>query len=276
MKTQVTRTYQGKIKLVVFDWAGTMVDFGCQAPIDAFVTGFRTMGVEVSMETARIPMGMEKRSHIKTVLDFPEVAGAWKKVYGRVVTDGDIDSMYDNFTSLLLRSIESKSELLPGVLDTVDTLRKNNVKIGASTGYFTEAAEIVIQCAARSGYIPDFSICSSDVPAGRPAPWLIFRTMEALNVWPPEAVVNVGDTPVDIESGLNAGGWSVGVAATGNQMGLTEKELQNLAPAEYRRRLEKARSSLFKAGAHYVIDTMDQFPAVVDSVNKCLARGERP
>ena len=100
--------------------------------------------------------------------------------------------------------------------------------------------------------------------------------MEALNVCPPEAVVNVGDTPVDIASGLNAGVWSVGVAATGNQMGLTAKELQNLATDDYKRRLGSARESLFKAGAHYVVDTMDQFPAVVDKINGCLARGKRP
>lgn len=276
MEHQFKRKYQGKIQLVVFDWAGTMVDFGCQAPVDAFVSGFRAMGIEVSMETARIPMGMEKRDHIKTVVGFAEVAKAWERVHGRIVTDADIDIMYDNFTSLLLKSIESKSELLPGVLESVDTLRKDGVKIGASTGYFTEAAEIVVQRAAKDGYIPDFTICSSDVPAGRPYPWLIFRTMEALNVCPPQAVINVGDTPVDIASGLNAGVWTVGIAATGNQMGLTQEEIQNLASEEYSRRLENARQSLFKAGAHYVIDTMDQFPAVVDKINKCIASGEKP
>lgn len=276
MEYRYKRTYQATIKLVIFDWAGTMVDFGCQAPVDAFVLGFRAMGVEVSMETARIPMGMEKRDHIKTVVGFAEVAREWERVYGRTVTDADIDSMYDNFTDLLLKSIESKSELLPGVLETVDLLRKNGVKVGATTGYFTEAAEIVIQRAAKEGYIPDFSICSSDVPEGRPYPWLIFRTMEALNVCPPEAVINVGDTPVDIASGLNAGVWTVGIAATGNQMGLTEEEIRNLPDREHERRLENARESLFKAGAHYVIDRMDQFPAVVGKINECLARGEKP
>jgi len=276
MEYRFKRTYQANIKLVVFDWAGTMVDFGCQAPVDAFVSGFRAMGVEVSMETARIPMGMEKRDHIKTVVGFAEVAREWERVHGRPVTDADIDTMYDNFTSLLLKSIESKSELLPGVVKAVDFLRKNGVKIGATTGYFTEAAEIVIQRAAKEGYVPDFTICSSDVPVGRPYPWLIFRTMEALNVCPPEAVINVGDTPVDIASGLNAGVWTVGIAATGNQMGLTEEEIRNLAAQEYERRLERARESLFNAGAHYVIDRMDQFPAVVDKINACLARGEKP
>lgn len=276
MKYQFNKDYQGPIRLAIFDWAGTMVDYGCQAPVDAIVAGFRAKGIKLSMGTARMPMGMEKREHIKTVLGFAEVAKEWQKVYGQTVSKADIDEMYNDFASLLLQSIEAKSELLPGVLETVARLRKNGVKIGASTGYFTEAAEIVRQCAARNGYVPDFTICASEVPHGRPSPWLIFRTMEALNVYPPAAVVNVGDTPVDIGSALNAGVWAVGVAATGNQMGLTEEESQNLAPDDYNSRLENARDSLLNAGAHYVIDTMDQLPAVVDKINESLARREKP
>ncbi len=68
----------------------------------------------------------------------------------------------------------------------------------------------------------------------------------------------------------------IGVAATGNQMGLSEEEIRNLSAGEYQTRLENARGSLFKAGAHYVIDRMDQFPAVVDKINECLASGKKP
>ena len=63
------------------------------------------------------------------------------------------------------------------------------------------------------------------MPAGRPAPWMIFRCMEALNVYPPAAVVKVGDTVIDIEDGLNAGAWSVGVVDSSNEMSLTAAEL---------------------------------------------------
>lgn len=276
MENQTNTTYREGIKLAVFDWAGTMVDYGCQAPVGAFVAGFKAKGIDVSMATARIPMGMEKRDHIKTVASYNEVAQAWRGTHGGDVTENDIDSMYDNFASLLLGSIEEHSKLLPGVYDAVATLRKNGVKIAASTGYFTQAADIVVKAAAKAGYRPDFTICSSDVPAGRPHPWMIYRSMEALGVYPPEAVVNVGDTPVDMATSLNAGVWSVGVAATGNQVGLTENEAKNLAPEAYKKRLNKAHKSLLMAGAHYVIDSMAQFPAIVVKINARLARGEKP
>jgi phosphonoacetaldehyde hydrolase len=276
MAYQFTRTYRGVVKLAVFDWAGTMVDYGCQAPVSAFVAGFKAKGVDVSMATARIPMGMEKRDHIKTVASLDDVALAWRNVHGREVTEEDIDSMYDDFSLLLLKSIEEHSKLLPGVLEAVATLRNNGVNIAATTGYFTEAADIVVTRAEKEGYRPDFTICSSDVPAGRPYPWMIYRAMEALGVYPPEAVVNVGDTPVDIGTALNAGVWSVGVAATGNQVGLTEDEAKSLTPEAYKKRLNKAHKSLLTAGAHYVIDSMEQFPAIVEKINARLAQGVKP
>ena len=276
MRFTYSRAYQGEIQLVIFDWAGTTVDFGCQAPVDAFVKGFGNRGVEVSMEAARLPMGMEKRDHIAAVAAMEEVARCWADVHGRKITDGDIDSMFNDFSSLLLESIEAQSRLLPGVRETVDKLRAQGIKIGASTGYFTEAAEIVIKNGAAAGYCPDYTICASDVPSGRPHPWMIYRTMEALDVYPPEAVVNVGDTTVDIEFALNAGVWAVGIAETGNQMGLTEEELNRVAPDIRREKLEKARQSLSRQGAHFVIDRMNELPNVIEEINRKMQQGIKP
>ena len=276
MSFTYSRTYKGQIQLVIFDWAGTTVDFGCQAPVDAFVKGFRNRGVEVSMEAARLPMGMEKRDHIAAVAAMDEVARSWMEVHGREISEEDIDAMFNDFSSLLLASIEAKSNLLPGVRETVDQLQTKGIKIGASTGYFTEAAEIVINNGAAAGYRPDYTICASDVSSGRPNPWMIYRTMEALDVCPPEAVVNVGDTTVDIEFALNAGVWSVGIAETGNQMGLSEEELNALPPNIRREKLNRARKSLSHYGAHYVIDRIIELPNVIEDINTRLQRGEKP
>lgn len=54
----------GKIEAVIFDWAGTTVDFGCFAPVQAFVEVFKHFGIEPTMEEVRKPMGMlKKESH---------------------------------------------------------------------------------------------------------------------------------------------------------------------------------------------------------------------
>jgi phosphonoacetaldehyde hydrolase len=261
------------IRLAVFDWAGTTVDYGCQAPVYAFVECFKRQGIDISMEEARLPMGMEKRDHIRAVAKQGNVRSAWYKVHGSAISEGDIDKMYNLFASLLLSSIERQSDLVPDVIMVVDELRAQNILIGATTGYFREAAEVVAVKAATLGYSPDFTTNSSEVPAGRPEPWMIYRVMEALHVYPPQTVVNIGDTPVDVQSGINAGVWTVGIAATGNQMGLTEIECQALPESEYASRLCKARASLREAGAHYVIDTLQQLPEVIKDINDRLVAG---
>lgn len=276
MQCNSTYIYYGKVQLVVFDWAGTMVDFGCQAPIAAFVEGFKMKGIDISMTQAREPMGMEKRDHIKTITEMDDVARAWENRYGRAVSDADIDSMFNDFVPLLMKILPSHSKVLPGVLDAVAFLRGQGIKIGASTGYFREAAETTARCAAEQGYVPDAAISSSNVSAGRPAPWMIYRVMEMLGVYPPEAVVNVGDTVVDIESGLNAGVWSIGVAATGNETGLTADEFTTMPVDKRESLVAAAREKLTRAGAHRVVDTMDELPAVISEINRILQQGGKP
>ncbi len=63
-----------KIRAVVFDWAGTIVDFGSLAPMGAFVRLFENHGVVISIETARLPMGLPKLAHIQALGEIPEVA----------------------------------------------------------------------------------------------------------------------------------------------------------------------------------------------------------
>jgi phosphonoacetaldehyde hydrolase len=262
--------------LAVFDYAGTTVDYGCCAPAAVFIEGFRRQGVEITLAQARAPMGMEKRTHIRTIGEMPEVAAKWQQVHQRAMTTADVDAMYADFVPLLLAVLEGYSTLIPGILATVAELRRQEILIAGTTGYFTEALEVVRTAAERQGYQADFTICATQVSAGRPAPWMIYRAMEALNVYPPQAVLKVGDTVVDVEDGLNAGVWSIGVAQTGNEVGLQEAEWLALSAAERERLLQSARAKLQAAGAHFVIDSVAELPAVVATVNQWLCEGQRP
>jgi phosphonoacetaldehyde hydrolase len=271
-----TRSYRGAVKLVIFDWAGTVVDHGCCAPAVAFIRGFKRKSVAITMAQAREPMGMEKRDHIKAVSVMGEVAREWQRVHGKPLNERDIDAMYADFVPILLEVLTDYSSVIPGVVDAVESLRKLGVKIGGSTGYFKDAAEVVARCAAIEGYTPDYSISSSEVAAGRPAPWMIFRVMEELQICPPEAVVNVGDTVVDIKSGLNAGVWTVGVARIGNETGLSLAEIEQMDASSVAVTVDRARKKLGAAGAHYVVDSVMDIPHVVRMINERLARGEKP
>ena len=270
------RAYRGRIKLAVFDWAGTTVDYGCCAPAAVFMTGFRRKGVMISMAQARAPMGMEKRAHIAAIAAMDEVAATWRSVHRRAITEEDIDELYADFAPLLLETLAEYAALIPGVLGCMGHLRQAGVMIGATTGYFDAAAEIVATAAARQGYAPDSNICATQVSAGRPAPWLLYHTMERLGVFPPEAVVCVGDTVPDIEAGLNAGVWTIAVAKTGTEVGLNEAEIAALDTETVATKVQRASMRLAQAGAHYVVDGVWDIPNIVDAINGRLAQGERP
>jgi phosphonoacetaldehyde hydrolase len=252
-------------KLVVFDWAGTTIDFGSCAPAGAFVKVFAMKGVTVTPAQARGPMGLHKKDHLRAMLRTPDVGGEWRRVHGRDWTESDVDELYRLVTPMQVEAAAANAMLVPGVLECVSSLRSRGIKIAATTGYFREAAEACYTAARAQGYVPDFCICADEVPAGRPAPWMIFRCMEALGVYPPTAVVKVGDTLVDIEDGLNAGCRSIGVVDSSNLMGLSRDEFTALSGSDRAERRGNVRDQFRAAGAHGVIDSLAELPGWVDS-----------
>ena len=55
-----------KVSCVIMDWAGTAVDFGCFAPLNAFLRVFQEQGVTITYRQAREPMGLLKIEHINS------------------------------------------------------------------------------------------------------------------------------------------------------------------------------------------------------------------
>jgi phosphonoacetaldehyde hydrolase len=184
--------------------------------------------------------------------------------------------LYRIFMPLQLEVIDEFARLVPGLLDCVGLLRQRGMAIGATTGYFRAAAERVYQAAALQGYKPNHCVCAEEVPAGRPAPWMIFRIMEALWLFPPASVVKVGDTVPDIGEGLSAGVWSVGILRSSSEVGCTVLEWDALPRAEQVRRLAVCREKLLAAGAHAVVETLAELPALLSDIDKRLGRGEKP
>ena len=95
---------------------------------------------------------------------------------------------------------------------------------------------------------------------------MIFAAALKLKIYPLASCVKVGDTPSDIQEGLAAGVWSVGVARSGNMIGLSEADLNALHPAEQSRRLQHAYAALQAAGAHFVIDGVADIHLVLDAI----------
>jgi phosphonoacetaldehyde hydrolase len=270
------RRYRGPIQAVLLDWAGTTMDYGCMAPAVVFVEVYKRQGVPITMEEARIPMGAHKRVHIQQIGEIERVRRRWEEAHGRPPTDDDVSRMFAAFVPLQLACLSDYSELIPGTLDAVSAMRARGIKIGSTTGYTTEMMKINMDDARRQGYAPDSTVCASDVPAGRPYPYMCLQNVINLGVSPVDACVKVDDTTPGIEEGLNAGMWTVGLAMSGNEIGLPLKDVQALAGADRARRRERAYTRMYQCGAHYVIDSIADLIPCLDDIEARIARGERP
>jgi phosphonoacetaldehyde hydrolase len=264
------------IRLVVFDWAGTVIDFGSRAPAAAFVELFAGRGVPVTEAEARGPMGTHKKDHLLAMLNDTGIRRRWAERHGRDWSADDVEAMYRDLVPLQLATVERHADLVPGAVECAAELRAMGVRLGGATGYFHEANARVLEAARRQGYAPDAAVCGDDVPAGRPAPWMIYRLMEAVGVYPPSSVLKVGDTRVDIEEGRNAGCWSAGVTSSSSEIGLSPAEYAALPPEETARRTAEVRRRFEAGGAHAVVEALHEVPALVARLNERLASGERP
>ncbi|MBU2964113.1 phosphonoacetaldehyde hydrolase [Amphritea sp. 2_MG-2023] len=273
---QYTRRYTGPVKAVICDWAGTTIDFGSRAPIIAFLELFKKHGVMATEAQAREPMGTEKSVHIRQMLVMPEISEQWKAAKGAEPVEADVQALYEEFLPLQLATIRQCGELIPGWLTTVTKLRQQGIQLGGNTGYNTEMYGQVKAVAKELGYEADVNVCATEVSKGRPYPYMAQAVMEKLGVLEAQACIKVDDTETGIEEGLNAGMWTVGVAVSGNANGLSLAQWDALN-AETKESIRlKAHRQMALSGAHYVIDSVADLPAVVDNINARLAAGQQP
>ncbi|MDR3516319.1 MAG: phosphonoacetaldehyde hydrolase [Azospirillaceae bacterium] len=270
------RRYSGTLKAAIFDWAGTTVDFGSRAPMGVFVRAFREVGINISVEQARIPMGLPKWDHIKAVGMLPDVAAQWRQVHARPFEDGDVARIYEIFVPLNVAVVTDFADLIPGTLEVVNALRARGLRIGSTTGYNRPIMEALLPVAAARGYAPEITVCAGDLAQGRPSPLMIWHILVQFGLWPAAAAVKIDDTVPGIEEGRNAGTWTVGVALTGNEVGLSETELALVTGPDLITLRQRAATRLLAAGAHYVIDGIADLPPVIEDIEQRLRRGEQP
>nr|WP_317282221.1 phosphonoacetaldehyde hydrolase [uncultured Sellimonas sp.] len=243
-----------KYESVIFDWAGTTVDYGCFAPVQAFIDAFKEYGIEPTIEEVRAPMGMLKIDHIRTMLQGERIKGLWEKKYGKMWTEEDVHAVYELSEKKIMEIVADFAQPKPYVKETVNKLREMGIKIGSTTGYTDEMMAVVVPKAKEAGYEPDCWFSPNSVENhGRPYPYMIFKNMEALELSDVRKVIKVGDTVADIKEGKQAGMEAVGILEGSSVMGLSEEEFKMLSEEEKEMHLKKAEEVYKNAGADYVI-----------------------
>ena len=265
------------LQAVIFDWAGTLVDFGSLAPTQIFVEAFASFGITITLAQARGPMGLSKWDHIHQLLQDESIAAQWQTVFGRTPTNEDVDAIYARFMPLQIAKVGEFSAPIAGAVQTLQWLRAHGLKVGSCSGYPREVLNQLLPQAEGAGLKPDYVVAGDELEAGgRPGPFMALANVLALGIGDVRACVKVDDTVPGIEEGLRAGMWTVGLSLSGNEVGYSVQEFASAPEQEVEARVAVAEAKLKKAGAHYVVRSVADLPAVLVQIAAEMRAGKMP
>lgn len=194
-----TLTHHRPKQLIVFDWAGTLVDLGSVAPVRAFQATFSKtysqFGLCPSEYEINQYMGMDKKTHLHHLTRH----------------DTELTSiLYPLLLGEMKRCIRVYSRPVPGSHRVLRTLfRQSGNYIGSTSGYSRELLDIAIETARYHSMFIPYSVASDEVERPRPFPDMIDKNREFYRGYlkdyqEPLRIVKVGDTVVDIQEGVEA------------------------------------------------------------------------
>ncbi|WP_433348147.1 phosphonatase-like hydrolase [Microtetraspora malaysiensis] len=223
------------IELVVLDMAGTTVEEH-GAVYEALAEAVTAAGGRPTEADIQRWMGASKREAITRLL---------AESTGHDPDEATVDAAFADFRARLDKAYRDRPPTpLPGVPEALARIRAAGVKVALTTGFDREVTtELLATLGWRvapgaapvdvaDGVVIDASVCVDDVPVGRPAPYMIFRAMEATGVWDVARVAVAGDTVRDLQAGTNAGARLVVGVLTGklDAVGLGAERHTHLLP----------------------------------------------
>ena len=259
------------IKGVIFDWAGTIVDYGCMAPTQVFIEVFSKHGILVTTEETRGPMGLGKKDHVRELIRLDSVQKQWIAIYGHSPSEFDVDEIFAELEPSLTLIVKNYCDPIPGAIELIGLLREQGIKIGTTTGYVEEMMKNILPITTAKGLLPDSVVNSSEVAFGRPAPWMIYRNCEKLDVFPLSHMVKIGDTIADIQEGINAGMWTIGLTRSGNEVGLTLAETEIADPIWLTEKIAIAGRKLIQGGADFVAEGVWDCWPILEEIDWLIA-----
>ena len=186
-----------KIRLVIFDIGGTIIEDHGEV-VASFRGALAANGLPASEAEIKELKGSSKRDVIKIFVE---------RQWGREDSGNEdrIQKAYGDFrTELENRFSNGGVKPIPGAEAAFAWLKAHDIVCATTTGFYRSVTDRILDSA---GWQKTFAanICSDDVKVGRPSPYMIFHAMEASGIDNVRQVLNVGDTPLDIQAGTRAG-----------------------------------------------------------------------
>jgi len=193
------------IELVVFDMAGTTVND--EDSVSRCVRGaLAAHGVTVTVADVNRVMGIPKPEALRILIsESPR----------RASLIDQIDAIHRDFVARSIRfyQTDASAREISGSEQTFRALKQAGIKVALNTGFNRAITQTILDRLSWSGSpLINATVCSDEVPRGRPCPDMIQELMRRLGIDDPAKVAKVGDTPADLQEGKNAGcGLIVGV-----------------------------------------------------------------
>lgn len=197
-------TSTGQPELVVLDMAGTTIDEGLAVYRVLQETVIAHGGTPTEADITKWH-GSAKHEALRALLT-PKG--------GEPLSDEALKPIVEDFRARLTAAYAERPPVaLPGVPEALHDLRVAGIRVALNTGFDRDVVNSLLAALGWEGdAVVDAVVCGSDVPSGRPAPFMIFRAMEQLDVRDVSRVLVAGDTPRDLQAGTNSGaGFVVGV-----------------------------------------------------------------
>ncbi|MBM3106986.1 phosphonoacetaldehyde phosphonohydrolase-related protein [Pseudomonas sp. V1] len=161
-------------------------------------------------------------------------------------------------------------QLTPGALQTLDGLKQQHIPC-AWIDELTEADALQL-----SSPLPSWLKAQYQTPTPWPAPDACWHALMSLKAPGLEGCVLVSGDPRLLQSGLNAGLWTVGVATCTSRCRADSLKWQALSLQEQERERGKATLQLFALGVHSVIGHLEALGDCLNDIAQRRIKGEKP
>lgn len=202
-----------KIKLIIFDISGTLIDHGSLVTVYTFQKAFKKYKIKVPSHLIIKDMGISKDIHIKKILKHSYIHN--QMIKNNISEDNLYVNLKLNFDKILINEIKNKFDYISGFDVLIKYLNKNNILIALTTGYPRPILNFILKKFGKNkNFIPNYAVSASDVKRGRPYNDMIVKILKALQV-KKSNTIKIDDSFSGILEGKNAGVKTIGLTLSG-------------------------------------------------------------
>jgi len=254
------------IKSCIFGLGGTIVDKYALTTFLSLRKVFETVEIHISQNLLSKNIELSANSRIISIISEKDILDRWLEKYDNYPDEYDIRSLISLYHSIHTGYCKNLITILPETKKCIEYLREQDILIGCTTNYSRTNMNLIKQRLDNNNIIID-NYVSANINQ-KPYPYMIHKNMKDFMIYNPRNIIKISNSVSGIQEGNKAGCWNVGVARWSIHMNIYGiSEAYSLPSQELQSNLDNSRNTLEKAGADFVINTLDELPTIIEHLN---------